>query len=134
MNNAKDYRLGKRASARAKDQAISIRGELSPPERLMWSAMRGKKISGLHFRKQSPIGVYIADFYCHQARLVVEVGGREHQGDRKLHDTSRDRWMEDRGIQVLRVRAVDVFENLEGVVRTIERDAERYMMKMNDEE
>ncbi len=127
MSDAKDYRVGKQASARAKDQAISLRSEMSPPERILWSAIRGKKIAGLRFRKQAPIGSYIADFYCHEARLVVEVDGRKHQGAQKEHDQTRDRWMAERGILVLRVRALDVFENLEGVTRTIVREAEKHL-------
>ena len=125
MTNSKEYRENKRPTALSRGQARKLRREMSPPERLLWSALRGKQVAGLKFRKQAPIGVYIADFYCHEARLVVEVDGGSHCGDRLDHDQKRDRWMHEQGIHVLRVQARDVFENLDGVVRAIRRDADR---------
>jgi len=123
MDNPKEYRANKQSTTKSRGQARRLRKEMSPPERLLWSALRGQKVAGLKFRRQAPIGAFIADFYCHEVRLVVEVDGRNHCGDQLAHDQNRDEWMERQGIQILRVQARDVFENLDGVVRTIVREA-----------
>ncbi len=80
---------------------------------------------GQRFRRQSPIGVYIADFYCHNLRLVIEVDGKTHQQRQLVHDKKRDVWMQSKGIFVVRVQARDVFENLEGVQGMIEQVVRR---------
>ena len=57
----------------------------------------------MKFRRQHPLGKYTADFYCAEARLVVEVDGARHlTAEGRRHDAIRDRWMMDQGIQVLR--------------------------------
>ncbi len=123
MSDAKQYRHNKQATPRAKGQASTLRKELTPPERLLWSALRGKGINGLRFRRQAPLGPYIADFYCHDARLVLEIDGGSHSGDQLEHDRKRDQWMKEQGIRMFRVQARDVFGNLESVTRTIAREA-----------
>jgi very-short-patch-repair endonuclease len=97
---------------------------MTPPERLLWSRLRKDGIPGLKFRRQHPIGPYIADFYCHEARLVIEVDGPSHGGERRLDDQRRDEWMRDRGVGMLRFLSSDVMRNLSGVLTTIRRVAE----------
>jgi hypothetical protein len=58
--------------------AQHLRRELTLPEGLLWRAMKGRKLRGLQFRKQHPMGSYVLDFYCHEARLCIEVDGRSH--------------------------------------------------------
>ena len=123
MTNPKEYRDRKRSTAQSRGHAKSLRREMSPPEVLLWSALRGRKVDGLKFRRQAPIGIFIADFYCHEARLVVEVDGGFHRDDRLEHDRNRDAWMDAQGNRVLRIQARDVFENLDGVVQSIRRDS-----------
>ncbi|MHA7811774.1 MAG: endonuclease domain-containing protein [Phycisphaerales bacterium] len=123
MGDEKSYRNAKTASSTARSNARSLRKRMTPPERALWVALRGRKVAGLKFRRQAPIGPYIADFYCHEARLVVEIDGSTHQGSQAAHDRDRDQWMRDRGMSVLRVSGRDVLQNLEGVVRTIARVA-----------
>ncbi|MFG0298602.1 MAG: endonuclease domain-containing protein [Phycisphaerales bacterium JB047] len=124
MGDEQSYRHAKSAKPAARSMARVLRNQMTPPERALWVVLRGRKVGGLKFRRQAPIGAYIADFYCHEARLVIEVDGAGHQGDRLAHDKVRDRWMLDRGIRVLRVSGRDVLENIEGVVRTIRRIVE----------
>lgn len=93
-----------------------LRREMSPAERLLWRELR-KRPAGLKFRKQHPAGPYTADFFCHAARLVVEVDGEAHdRGDRPRRDAERDKWFVARKFGVLRIPAEEVFRNLEGVV------------------
>jgi very-short-patch-repair endonuclease len=61
-----------------RDFAKSLRRKLSLPEGLLWRAIKGRKLDGLHFRKQHPIGPYVLDFYCDEARLAIEVDGQSH--------------------------------------------------------
>ncbi len=124
MGDEKHYRNAKIAKPGARSNARALRKQLTPPECALWVVLRGRKVGGLKFRRQAPIGVYIADFYCHEARLVVEVDGSGHQGEQLHYDSARDRWMRDRGIRVLRFSGRDVLQNIEGVVLKIQGVAE----------
>jgi very-short-patch-repair endonuclease len=69
------------------------------PERLLWEYLRDRRLEGIKFRRQVPLGPYIADFYCHAHRLVVEADGPFHDAER---DNVRDEWMRAEGLLVLR--------------------------------
>jgi very-short-patch-repair endonuclease len=127
MPDPKSFRLCTRPTDHAAHRAKELRRELTPPEKRLWSALKGKKLGGLSFRTQSPVGRYIADFYCHAARLVVEVDGRTHEGERLDHDRARDAWMQEHGIRVVRVQAKELLTNLNGVLRTIQAIAEEQL-------
>jgi very-short-patch-repair endonuclease len=105
------------APQRTIKRARELRRRLTPPEARLWIALRNKRLN-LHFRRQHPIGPYILDFYCDAAKLAVEVDGEGHLG-RIDHDERRDRWLLARGIRALRIRAIEVRDNLDGVVDTI---------------
>ena len=113
------YRQLTKPTYLARQRAKALRDNLSPPEQLLWSYLRNNQIANLPFRSQHPLGPYIADFYCREARLVIEIDGKTHQADQLTHDYTRDEWMQSRGIRVLRVQAKEVFAELEAVVRTI---------------
>ena len=66
------------APARTRHFAKALRRQLTLPEGLLWRALKGRKLDGLQFRKQHPLGPYILDFYCDAARLCVEVDGGTH--------------------------------------------------------
>ncbi|MBV9755441.1 MAG: endonuclease domain-containing protein [Alphaproteobacteria bacterium] len=99
-----------------------MRREPTPAERKLWSALRNWQVDGLKFRRQVPIGPYIADFFCPTARLIVEVDGDTH--GKPNHDLRRDRWMHAQGLRVLRVWNNEVLSTLDGVLQHI-RDAVR---------
>mgnify|MGYP001609301439 CR=1 FL=1 len=74
------------------------------PERRLWWELRHSRLDGLKFRRQHPLGPYVLDFYCHAARLAVEVDGGSHRIDgRRESDARRDEWLRDRGIHTLRL-------------------------------
>ena len=118
------YRKEVHPTVRASTQAITLRRQATPPERLLWSRLKRGQVGGYKFRRQHPLGPYIADFYCHEVALVVEIDGSTHSGDRKKSDGIRDAWMDERRIGVLRVRAVDVYRDLDNVLATILRMVE----------
>ena len=94
---------------------------MTSAEKLMWQILRRNSVKGFYFRRQHPIGRYIADFYCHKVKLVVELDGDVHDSaDQKEHDANRDAIMEKFGLTVLRFSNDDIFKNAEFVVNEIE--------------
>jgi very-short-patch-repair endonuclease len=71
-------------------------------ERKLWYLLRSLKPLGLHFRRQTPIGIYIADFAWLAGKLIVELDGSQHMSNRKAHDARRTAWLEAQGYRVLR--------------------------------
>ncbi len=117
------FRAATRAHQSARSNAKALRAAMTPPEVMLWNNLRGKRLADLRFRRQHPIGPYIADFYCHDARLVIEIDGASHAGRQRARDDSRDAWTIERGLRVLRIPAVDVLQNLDDALRTIHRAA-----------
>lgn len=106
-------------SDRVGDLAREMRRDMSAPEITLWQVLR-RRPGGLKFRRQHPSGPFIADFYCHEARLVVEVDSEAHnRGDRPIRDASRDAWFAQRGVTTLRIGVTDIRKNIEGVARHI---------------
>jgi very-short-patch-repair endonuclease len=104
--------------------ARKLRREMSLPEVLLWEQLRAAK-QGMKFRRQHPIGPYIADFYFSAAKLVIEIDGEAHdRGDRPERDIVRDAVMRNAGYEVFRISAADVLKNMEDVILTIRAAAE----------
>jgi len=101
-------------------RARELRKAMSPPELALWLQLRALRNEGWHFRRQSPEGPYFLDFVCRSAKLVVEVDGIHHaSADQAAHDKARDAYLRERGFHVLRVSAVDVGHELDGVMQGI---------------
>ncbi|GJM18894.1 MAG: hypothetical protein DHS20C14_11070 [Phycisphaeraceae bacterium] len=107
-----------RSNATARARATGLRRETTPPEDALWSRLRRKQVGGFRFRRQHALGEFVADFYCHDAALVIEVDSSYHDRD---HDEQRDLWMSQHGIAVVRVSAGDVAADVDAVLRTIQR-------------
>jgi very-short-patch-repair endonuclease len=86
----------------------------------LWAALRSRQVEGLKFRRQVPIGPFIADFYCHAARLVVEVDGDVHAG-REAADRERSDWLKSQGLRVIRFTNREVLDHLDEVAAEIVR-------------
>jgi very-short-patch-repair endonuclease len=93
-------------------------------------------IYGSHFRRQVPIGPYIADFACMAARLIIEIDGSQHGTDVGIaRDSERTQWLEQEGYRVIRFWNNDLSQNIEGVLETIHaalygsRDADASVLK-----
>jgi len=101
-----------------------LRKQLSPPEILLWTRLRARDPGKPNFRRQHPIGPYIADFYCAEARLVVEIDGGGHNApDQIAHDERRDRYMSALEYRVLRINAADVMRDADEVADGLVRSA-----------
>ncbi len=108
-----------KGSADAVRQSRRLRRAMSLPEVLLWQELR-KRPAGLKFRRQHPSSRSSLDFYCGDARLMIEVDGEAHSaGDRPLRDGARDAWFSAKGIATLRVPATDVLKDLDAVVRGV---------------
>jgi len=97
--------------------ARSLRREMSPVERKLWLRLRGKQLEGAKFRRQQIVGPYIADFFCSEAMLAVEVDGDTHEDSQ--YDAARDRFFRSKGVRVLRFTNSDVVHNIDGVLHVI---------------
>jgi len=101
-------------------RAKQLRRAMTRAETLLWRHLKANRLAGLGFRRQSPMGDYIADFVTHSCKLVVEVDGESHNFEERIrHDERRDQWFASRGYRVLRFTNDDVMKNLEGVVIAI---------------
>ncbi|MCO4202628.1 endonuclease domain-containing protein [Aeromonas taiwanensis] len=101
------------------DKRREQRGNPTEPERRLWQVLRAGQL-GVKFRRQQGIGPYIADFYCPERLLVIEVDGDSHFDERGLsHDKQRDAYMAGLSLTVLRFSNREVMPNLPGVVVSI---------------
>ena len=104
----------------SRSTAKTLRKTMIEAERRLWRALKKINISHTHFRRQVPIGSYVADFACHSARLVVEVDGGQHGQDRSaIHDSERTAFLETRGYKVIRFWNHEVMNDLQVVLETI---------------
>jgi very-short-patch-repair endonuclease len=101
--------------------ARDLRQRTTPAEQALWDLLRNRRFLGLKFRRQHRIGPFIADFYCHDLKLVVEVDGGVHDTrSQALRDDNRDAALEELGIAVLRIRNEEVLEDPAGVLKRIQ--------------
>ena len=101
------------------DRARQLRRAMSLPEVKLWRVLR-QRPEGLKFRRQHPCGPYVADFYCHEARLAIEVDGEAHnRGNSPQSDEQRDDWFSAKGLTVLRIPAVAILNELGAAVMGI---------------
>ena len=95
-----------------------MRRDLTNAEKLFWWEVKDRRLDGHKFRRQHPIGPYIADFACIESKLVVEVDGGQH-ADAIAYDRQRDSYLQSQGFRVLRFWNADVLTNMESVIDTI---------------
>ncbi|MGK7389133.1 MAG: endonuclease domain-containing protein [Candidatus Cyclobacteriaceae bacterium M2_1C_046] len=118
--NGKDMFYG--ASANIFSNAKELREKQTPEEQILWEKLSNKKLNGFKFRRQHPIASYIADFYCHKAKLVIELDGLIHEtSENKNYDHGRDAELRAFGLKVLRFKNSEVTENMDNVLHEIER-------------
>ena len=98
--------------------ARQMRHEMTRNEGALWQRLRAGRLNGLHFRRQQVMFGFIADFFCHAARLVVEVDGGVHEAQRE-YDAERDRILTAHGLRILRVTNTDVATDLPHVLARI---------------
>jgi very-short-patch-repair endonuclease len=99
------------------DLCRRLRENGTPAERILWEAIRDRRLAGFKFRRQHPVGRFIADFYCAQARLVVELDGSGHgETGQRAYDGKRSEFLAASGRTVIRISNASILENLESVL------------------
>jgi len=94
-----------------------LRKEQTKEELIFWAHVKDRRFQGLKFRRQYSIGNYIADFYCPELKLVVEIDGGQHYEDENIQkDISRSQYFENLGMKVKRYTNVDIKTNMAGVL------------------
>ncbi len=98
--------------------ARKLRRSSTDVERKLWHRIRDKQVEGFRFRRQRPVGRFIVDFICLDARLIVELNGGQH-AENVAHDKKRTAFLESLGYRVLRFWNSEVIENIEGVLERL---------------
>jgi very-short-patch-repair endonuclease len=109
---------GQSVSYEMHERAKKLRHEMTPAEQILWKELRTNKLNSLHFRRQQIIDGYIADFYCHQHSLIVEVDGDVHESQ-KEYDADRDAYLIARGFHIIQFTNDEINENLKEVLQKI---------------
>ena len=99
-------------------RAREMRRAAAPAEQLLWRFLRDRQLGGYKFRRQAPLGAFIADFYCHAVKLVVELDDDTHAG-RESSDHVRTTLLSRSGYDVMRIYNTDVFGHLPEVLEAI---------------
>jgi very-short-patch-repair endonuclease len=98
-------------------KAKELRRDLTDAERKLWSVILNRQLDGAKFRRQQPIGPFVADFVCQERHLIVEADGGQHDDNAK--DARRTAFLESKGYRVLRFWNNDILTNLNGVAEAI---------------
>jgi very-short-patch-repair endonuclease len=102
-----------------RSRAQALRRKPTDAERKMWWLLRSMKPLGMHFRRQAPIGRYIADFAWHSGKIVIELDGSQHADARKDYDLRRTAWLQSQGYCVLRFWNNDVLKSPQSIGEAI---------------
>jgi very-short-patch-repair endonuclease len=91
-----------------------MRREMTDAERKLWFLLRDRRLDGAKFRRQAPVGPYIADFVCLKRKVIVEADGGQHMENPR--DAARDLWLAREGYKVVRYSNIDILKSPEGVL------------------
>ena len=102
------------------DLCRKLRADQTPTEAKLWEALRNRGLNGHKFRRQHPIGRYVADFYCPEAGLVIELDGEAHSvHDQAEYDKIRDTELKGRDLKVIRIKNDEAELDLSKVLERI---------------
>lgn len=87
-------------------------------EKMVWDSLRNRQLLGFRFRRQHPLGTFVADFVCLEAKLIVELDGSQHR-EQQSEDAQRTKWLESQGFRVIRFWNYEVLEEFENVLEGI---------------
>lgn len=101
-------------------KAQALRKNETEAEKILWERLRNNQLKGYKFRRQHPFGLFIADFYCHQLKLIIEIDGEYHNLPEQIEkDLERTQILESNGLQLIRFTNEEVQENLENMIAKI---------------
>jgi len=121
VKKQRHYRGGYQFAGSAR-LAREFRTSQTKAEAVLWQHLRNRQLLGFKFRRQHQFGDYIADFYCHEASLVIECDGSVHdQNEQWHHDQNRDAYMVASGLRVLRFTNDQILDDSEMVLKEISK-------------
>lgn len=101
-------------------KAQSLRNSETKAEKILWENLRRNQLKGHKFRRQHPISLFIADFYCHQLKLIIEVDGEYHNAPEQIKiDDERTQVLQDNGIKIIRFTNCEIENNIGKVITQI---------------
>jgi very-short-patch-repair endonuclease len=107
--------------------ARSLRRSATIPERVLWNALRHRKLGGWKFRRQHPVGPFVLDFFCREKSIAIELDGDIHsQKETAIYDLERTRYFKRLGVRILRFPNDQVLGNLPGVLSKITKAMENH--------
>ena len=111
-------------------KAQFLRRNETKAEKLLWEKLRNNQLEGLKFRRQHPVNIYIADFYCHKFKLIIELDGDYHnQEEQKQKDEVRTEVLRLNGLKIIRFKNEEVEQDINQVLTTIKNKIEQLKEK-----
>jgi very-short-patch-repair endonuclease len=93
---------------------------MTEAEEMLWEQIRNNKLKGLKFRRQHPLDIFIADFYCHQRKLIIELDGGIHDTPEQMeYEEGRTAELEEKGFKILRFKNDEVLNDIKSVLEKI---------------
>jgi very-short-patch-repair endonuclease len=128
INIGSKHSLG--ANSGIKDKARSLRKRMTDAEKILWSRIRNRNVNGMYFRRQHPYGIYILDFFCFEAKLVIEVDGPIHLS-RHDYDIERSKYIESSGLKIIRFTNTEIENRIEWVLKKIQNAVDPFPLGGN---
>lgn len=117
-----DEGMWRGASASSFAKAQTLRKNETETEKLLWKKLKNNQLQGYKFRRQHPISLYIADFYCHKIKLIIEIDGGYHNTNKqKEKDIERTKILNCNDIRVIRFTNEDIINNIENILLEISK-------------
>lgn len=125
-----DEGMWKGAPSDSFTKAQFLRRNETKAEKLLWEKLRNNQLGGLKFRRQHPVNIYIADFYCHKFKLIIELDGDYHnQEEQKQKDEVRTEVLRLNGLKIIRFKNEEVEQDINQVLTTINNKIEQLKEK-----
>ena len=117
LTSNNDEGMWKGAPSSSFEKAKALRMRETKSEKILWDKLKNNQLDGLKFRRQHPISLYIADFYCHKFKLIIELDGKYHEEkEQKIKDQERDEVLKLNGLDILRFKNEEVEKNIDDVL------------------
>ena len=125
-----DEGMWKGAPSDSFSKAQLLRRNETKAEKLLWEKLRNNQLGGLKFRRQHPVNIYIADFYCHKFKLIIELDGDYHnQEEQKQKDEVRTEVLRLNDLKIIRFKNEEVEQDINQVLTTIKNKIEQLKEK-----
>ena len=103
--------------------ARNLRKNSTIQERRLWNLLKNRQFYNLKFKRQQPVGNYIADFICKEAKIIIEIDGGQHNESKNIdYDKTRTEFLNNLGYKVIRFWNNEIYENIDGVMLRLKEE------------